>query len=350
MHKEKLIHSKGNFRLWVFLLLVLVAPLLQSCHYFGMDPESSLPPGRRDFVWSVRSLPVDYSYNFYIAQLNGDIVSIYGSRDSISLYRKVSLSWEKYLSFKTLKPNYDFIPFTDSRGDLWISYYSSLAKLEGNRLTEITLLPDSVCAGFEINSVTVDDKGNRYFCGMQYKFQSNVGFIVKEDGNTFKQFFPEITEQYQFVEQVLFSDGKMYFLAGFYGGEYCVYCIDNNKPILLAKFLYDNNFVCKLSVINGRVYLVRKDGVYSIGNGEIALLRSFPEANFKLNVFFNGVNDIFWTENNQLIHFNGKDCFPIYSLPSTAYLRPRQVLVLKNELYLNYYQSDSNYIVHGVLP
>jgi len=314
-------------------------------------------PGRRDYTWTVDTIPV----------LNASMRDIWGSsptdiwicgdadnrRETVWHYDgdNFNSSGEYILAPTSL--------WGTSADNIWLgTAYSQLWHFSGAKWTKHNDLTFPGYTDVVISSICGTSSNNIYATGMADSFDGYRGVILHFDGSDWKYVnVPEIQVNFSFMEYDLPS--KTYLLRGVnfdnVGESERLYTFKNN----VLNELYSGDTGIGIGTINKEAYIyktdlsTRKATIYKYENQSLVLWRNLDNTIYAGGISGRSIKDFFfisWGYADSLKgigHFNGYDLVTIY--PAEVYVGPdiifeTEVLFLMKDIY-----NGKDVILKGLL-
>jgi hypothetical protein len=202
-----------NFKTKLSVLLLL--PLLfttVSCNKPTEPPTEDIPPGRRDYIWTVDTLNIPFTILESIwgsSPTNVWIVGPGGDLDK-TIYHYNGREWKNDGISRNINPR---TIWGFSSSDIWIGGANTFWHFNGNSWKEHTsfTIPDFTYCGIE--DIWGDTPNNIYAVGYAKNNEQFMGLVMHYDGIKWQQSKIPMLEKYNF-DRIRKGENTNYFMLG----------------------------------------------------------------------------------------------------------------------------------------
>jgi len=343
-------------KLYVVLTLLIII-LLNTCNDNPVNPSDNIPPGRRDYVWTVDTIPV----------LNASMRDIWGSSPTDIWIcgdadnRRESV-WHYDGNNFTPSGEYILAPTSlwgSASDNIWLgTVYSQLWHYDGVSWTKYTDLKYPGYTDVVIQSIYGTAPNDIYATGMADSFDGYRGVILHFDGSVWEYVnIPDIRVNFSVIKYDLPS--KTYLLRGAnfdnIGKSERLYSYKNND----LRELYAGDIGIGIGKINRQVYIYktdlasRKASIYYYENQNLVLWKNFDNTIYIGGISGRSTKDFFFISwgnadsTKGVGHYNGINLVTIY--PAQVYVGPDIIFDTKVIFLLKHLYTDQDFILNGKL-
>jgi hypothetical protein len=335
---------------------IFVALAIIGCSCDATEPPINIdPPGRRDYTWEIDTINADLVHFSGIWGSDSNDIWIIGEGGSSGkrLWHYDGFNWSSDNVAKSITP---ISIYGVSSTNIYIGGFGNIWNYDGNIWKEVfnlnPLLNNISWVGFE--DIWGDSQNNIYAVGFADSSNIRKGIIYHFDGISWKRIstgkthatFMQInrgrkTSSNYFIcgikENHLTSDsGKIYELSG------------NNLNLLhSSSYTKKNwNFICN---INEEIYFTFGNQLSRYENGKFTSFIENPFQNYFQAILGRQSDDIFWSMDDGVVHFNGSDFQ--YILNYNSNIRFADGLLFDTKLFFlaNDFTKGVTYIYKGSL-
>ena len=344
--------KKKLFELILFILSILFIPQL-SCSS-PTDPYDSLQPGRRDYVWTVDTIPVANSVMKDMWGSSPTDIWICGDgwdrRQSLWHYDGTNFTpYNEYILSATSFCGFAKNNIWMATSSGWIYHYNGV----GWKRDTVLTMP-----GY--NDVVIQQlfgtaPNNIYATGMAVSLDDYRGVIARYDGSKWSLVnIPDI--RVNFYDIKYDSESQTFLISGanfdHIGTPERLYTLRNN---IIINEIYAGANGRYLGKIANRVYTFGYDKkIYKYNGTALELFIDLSKTNYLGRVSGRTEKDFFCNTSDYVDdltgigHWNGKDLATLYESKYSTY----RTLFFENEVIFlggNYYNEDINVIIKGKL-
>jgi hypothetical protein len=336
---------------WAGFFLILPLTLQLSCSN-PTDPNDHLQPGRRDYVWTVDTIPVANSVMKDMWGSSPTDIWICGDgwdrRQSLWHYDGTNFTpYDKYILSATTFCGFSKNNIWMATSSGWIYHYNGV---EWKRDTIITM------AGYNdvvIQQLCATAPNNIYATGMANSIDDYRGVIARYDGK--KWTYLNIQQiRVNFYDIKYDSELQTFLISGAnfdnIGTPERLYTLRNN----ILNEIYAGTKGLYLGTIENRVYIYGDKKIYKYNGSALELWIDLTNTNYLGRVSGRTEKDFFCNTSDYVDdltgigHWNGMDLATLYESKFKTY----RTLFFENEVIFlggNYYNEDLNVIIKGKL-
>lgn len=356
MNKE-LMNQKTNpllFALAVFIMFTGV-----DCKKDIVDPPpDDIKPGRRDYVWTVDTLPVPAGDLFTPTRIWGssptDVWIIgFGSPSWNLLWHYDGISWKKDSLQRQISPS---ALWGSANNNIWLGNYShnSFWRYDGIQWykfsehvspTGFDRVSISGIWGTSANNIWAVGFADQFNGGTQYK-----GILMHFNGSQW-QFLQMPDTRIGLVDIRQQNSNGMFFLQG---TEY-----DESLGAISKLFTFDGvnlkeifsstQYNATVNEIKGRVYFVYNQKIFHFQNNSLTVWKDLTNTTFLGKIWGRSEKDFFSFATDGIGHFNGTDFVTVF--PVSIDLRVSSGYVSEDEVFFPCFSVTQNLsiVLHGKL-
>lgn len=332
----------------VFISLVVL--ILISCNSNPVD--SPLQPGRRDYVWTVDTLRIPYTYLQGISGTGPNDVWAVGPGGDLdkTIYHYDGAKWYNDGVSRIISPlsvcsfNKNNVWLGGNEGRIW--HYDGSSWKES-----VWFKKKNWDVGFQ--TIWGDNPDEIYATG--YADSSNVwkGIILRYDGSKWVEIqIPFLPYNFVKIKRGI-NESKNYYLlgSGVIGTDTdALFEFDgqNIKSIYEAK--YSPSTWAIIQSIGGKMYFVTGNKINKYSNNQLIPITQINDSMFGCQIFGRNEKDLLLRMLNGIAHYNGTDVQYLYHFSYGAYSIVDAVVFEKDVFFLaNDFNNGLNLIFHGQL-
>jgi len=339
----------------LFILSFTMALIFFSCEK-GTEPEP-LKPGRRDYFWTIDTLP----NSSYMGELWGsspsDIWAI-GAAGNITktIYHFDGDKWSTDNIYRPISPR---SIFGFSKDNIYIGGHNgTIWHYDGSNWAKNAELKKDGNIQVVFEHMWGSSKNDLFAFGAypDESLLANNSVIAHYDGSEWAMLNTNgivgIVNRFYKNEQ----DGKSYLLSyrsG--GGEFpdssLIYECTEGKYNFIYGNYWSHSFQCDISLINDEVYFIMGSTIEKRINDEFQLFLMITNHNFYQRIWGRNSKDIFLLMTDGLVHYNGIDMEYLFYFNVTPKTQIYSAMLFENEVFfLTFeYLTNSYLIYHGKL-
>lgn len=331
----------------MFFGLILII-LLNTCAENPINSDENVPPGRRDYVWTVDTIPV----------LNASMRDIWGSsptdiwicgdadnrRESVWHYDGINFtpSGEYILAPTSL--------WGSAPNDIWLgTVYSQLWHYDGVDWTKHTDLEFPGYTDVVIESICGTAANNIYATGMADSFDGYRGVIIHFDGNNWEYVdIPDIRVNFHEIKYDASSNSYLIAAANFdhIGTPERLYLFKDGN----LTELYGGELLTGIGSLGAYIYVyqvnltAKQNKIYRYQNRSLSLTIDLSNTQYAGRIWGRNEKDFFcvnWPTSDDLGglgHYNGTNLITIYH---TKFWAP-DAIIFRNEMFFLGDDQDFN--------
>jgi hypothetical protein len=216
---------------------------------------------------------------------------------------------------------------------------------------------------FEVSHIWGPDPNDIYACGVISFREGSTdnfrGFVLHFDGNSWKEIvLAQFNSQFLKVRKnhnsvIVQSIGISYQSSA--EEVIAFYQINTNKIIKLYETTRENTYWASLHVINNKTYFVIGPDVYEyLATGKMVERLSFPQPEFRCQIYGRTAADLFIAMKDGIAHYNGVDTQYLCKYPVTYMSGINDPMIFDREVFFcidNPLGSlkTRNMMLHGIL-
>lgn len=338
------------------IITSLIIILLNTCTENPINGDNNIPPGRRDYVWTVFANP--FQGAFFRSLWGSSPNDIWVCGDAIdsrmTLWHFDGNNWipsNEYIIWPTY-----LLGFSSS--NIWLSTANSeIWHYDGSDWTLFQKLEYPGFADVVIERMWGKAPNDIYASGFANAIDNYEGIILHYDGVEWK--FMNIEKIRVNFSEIFYDDNSSIFIThalNFDGlGTYHrVYTLNGN----ILKQIYAGEILTNISYIQGSVYIIHFDvqnldaKVYKYSAGGLKLWKDFTNTNFLGRMWGRSEADFFTETRNKgelkrgIGHYNGTDLITIYPIiddwsTSDAIVFDSEVVIL----YQNQFDNTNHLLI-----
>jgi hypothetical protein len=330
--------------------LIYLFSVLVSCNRNPTEPEPQ--PGRRDYVWTVDTLIIPFTYLQGIAGSGPDDVWAVGPGGDLdkTIYHYDGVKWKNDGVPRIISP---LSVCSFSKNNVWLGgreghiwHYDGISWKEN-----IWFKKTNWDIGFQ--AIWGDTPGEIYATG--YADSSDVwkGIILRFNGyNWVEQKIPFLTYNFLRIRRGINESTKYYLLgSGVIGTDTdALFEFDGQKIKSIYEAKYSPSTWMTIQSIGSKMYFVTGNKINKYINNQLIPIAQINDSMFGCQIFGRSENDIFLKMLNGIAHYNGNDVQYLYNFPYRAYSISDAVVFEKDVFFLaNDFNNGLNLIFHGQL-
>lgn len=337
---------------WAGFFLILPLILQLSCSS-PTDPNDNIQPGRRDYVWTLDTIPV----------ANSVMKDMWGSSPTDIWI--CGDGWDRLQSLW----HYDganFTPYNEyivsatsifgfAKNNIWMATSSGwIYHYNGVEWKRDTILTMAGYDGVVIVQLCGTAPNNIYAVGMAVSLDDYRGVIARYDGSKWTYLnIPKVNANFTMIEYD--ESLNIYLIRGInfdnVGTPERLYILRNN---IIINEIYAGTKGLYLGTIANRVYVFGDKKIYKYNGSSLELFFDLSKTNYLGRVSGRTEKDFFCNTSDYVDdltgigHWNGKDLATLYESKFKTY----RTLFFENEVIFlggNYYNEDINVIIKGKL-
>jgi hypothetical protein len=338
---------------FMFILSIALLLLINTCNENPINSDENIPPGRRDYVWTVDTIPVQYAVMKDMWGSSPTDIWICGDADN----RRESV-WHYDGNNFTPSGEYILDPTSlwgASPNDIWLGTAASeLWHYDGSKWEKFKNLSLPEYNDIIIQSICGTSATDIYASGMANSLDGYRGIILHFNGT-----------EWNFVEipKINVSFGEMEFDAStnsfiLYGANFDhigtperLYVLKNN----VLTELYEGEILKYPGYIGNEVYIyqINSQEIYKYSKGSLELFLNLKNSDYGGGLWGRNTKDFFCStmpNNNKpfgIGHYNGTNLITIFET-SLRFFRP---VLFNNEVFFLGFDADdfTQVIIKGVL-
>lgn len=334
-----------------FVMRILIAFIViatGSCNNDPITPEE-IQPGRRDYEWTIDTLPLPAGTAFIPTRLWGltsDDVWMMGFGDAgYRIWRFNGMEWIRDTKVYSIYPS---ALWGSSNDNIWVaSENSTIWRYDGSTWTKFSDLLLDGYPRIVLNDIYGTSANDIWGVGFAENNTKYHGVLLRFDGMRWNFInIPEVRTSFDKI-RYQYKTNK-YFIEALQseptGDTSRIYILENNS----LKTIYIGQKHASIRSIEGEIYIVYNKGIYKYTNDNLELWKDFTSSPFA-GVVVGRTEKDFFTYNHEedgswgLGHFNGIDLKTIYVLPPNY--RLSGILVLKSEVFVQCFSMNSNGVI-----
>ena len=296
----------------ILIFIATIVVMLNTCSDNPVNPGDNVPPGRRDYVWTVDTIDIPFSTirRLWGISPNDFWAIVSGSDLSRTIWHYDGNIWTTDGISRNLEPTAIFgfssnnIWIGGSDGRIW--YY------DGNVWNEDTVLNVVPGKGIVFENIWGESRDNVYAVGAYTddNLLFNNGVIAHYDGNAWSLVN---------IEPISNSLVKIY--KDFYTNQYFLRSIKNSlqqDSTKILKFsgtnlteIYGGTFsrenVANMELIGREVYFVTGREINKYNGSQFETISVVNEPNYANGIWGRNQKDLFLAMLDGVAHYNGKD-------------------------------------------
>jgi len=344
----KKMYSLSSKALIIFFLLLTII----SCSKNPVEPkEEPLPPGRRDYVWTVDTIKVPF---FWISKIWGaspDNLWIIGRGGGLdqTIWHYDGIRWKTDGISKGIVPNgvwgfsRDNVWIAGNDGQIW--HYNGI-KWERN----YHYVRDDYYAFQEIWG---DAPDNIYALGFTETNGVRRASMLRYNGETWKELnVPNIPYSLTRIRKEV-KETSQYFITGLGTNNnnltQSILKFYEDKFEIIYESVYSQSTRSTLNDINQQVYFVIGNSIYLYFNNNFNLFLTNNDQNFDLGIYGRNHKDIFFNMVDGISHYNGDNTEYIYRFKKNIVIRNAMIFNDYVFFIANDFENNLNLVFKGVL-
>lgn len=311
----------------IILLLTLTTLSLISCNSNPVDAEENLPPGRRDYVWELDTIPDRYRLFIRFWASSPEKIWVSGG----VMWHYDGVSWKQQQGLHDIMSVYGTSEknvWAGSRGKFWhyngVSWkvFSEHTHPSGNTFYVDNLWGETENEFYGVGGVNASINKN-----VLMKFDGTKwGFVnVEELNNTFMD-----------IRRI--NNNKNLFII-------TAYQQDQINGDSLKAYIYDGTSLTEIykgiqgvsiSRINEKTYIIMNNNIYKFNGKETLLFKDFGIGNQIWIIWGRHEKDLFLLNNSGLYHYNGTDLVKMYEAEENGFWLMGAYLFENSVVFLTY--------------
>jgi hypothetical protein len=340
-----------------FMIVIVASSVLDLNCNSATAPNQSLTPGRRDYVWTVDTLPIPPGDIFYPTRVWGSSANDVwlvgtGSPSYNLIWHFNGSSWKKDSASRQINP-YALWGFASN--NVWLGNLgNSIWRYDGNQWYKYSdIIPPNGFYVVDINGIWGIDPFDVWAVGAAQQTNGGTeyeGILMHFIGGSWEDInIPSLRIGFTDLRQE--QSTGIYFLYGWRfepTGDTCkVYSYDGKDSV---KEIYSSANLMTISEIQGEVYFVAKKRIYKYVNSELLEWKDFNGANYLGWMVGRTEWDFFGVgrNNGDIVHYNGSDLATLYHNSTAVW----DVFLVDNAVFYVCEDVASGVcsIIHGILP
>lgn len=335
----------------MFFGLILII-LLNTCAENPINGDDNVPPGRRDYVWTVDTLFMPFnSFTDITGTSTTDVwVCSPGDADKI-FYHYDGISWQSDLITRTFSPLSIFSNLINSvwssglDGKIW-SYNGSQWNEKYQHRSNADTLIDLISI-FDISEQEILTAG-QYFINQDF-----VGIILRYDGTVWVELnIPHIRTA--FADIKVSDNGKIYLWGvtneQFTESRYQFYELEGNnlKEIYSGSQNTNAEYGSLLQLGNKTYFIIGYDFFSYNGNKFLKIEKISDDPKFRNIGWGRNEKDIFLGMRDGIAHYNGENTVYLYQSTENVFVR-LGIVFDKEVFFVGRDANGNNLMFHGSL-
>ena len=337
-----------------FLVLVTLTSISFNCSENTLDSTDLLPPGRRDYLWTVDTLFIPFTVLQRIwGSSPTDVWAIGPGGDADkTIYHFDGTGWKNDGISRPLAPTSiwgsapDNIWIGSGGGDIW--------RFDGvNWLKNSTLILEGYNY-ISLENIWGDSPDNVYVVGFAENTETFTSIIAKFDGNQWK--LMDATKNSNSFIKIKrgIKTSNNYFVMGlrieqFYADTSYLYEFDGSNLNLIYQGFANNDELGEFEVINNEMIFLRGYEICKYSGNKFQAIYTITNPNFDNGMWGRNLNDLFFSMKNGIAHYNGSNLEYIYNFEEG--IRLTGGMIFEDEVFfLAYdYNNGLNLVFRGKL-
>jgi len=336
----------------ILLLSLSIIITLNTCTENPINGDDNIPPGRRDYIWTVDTLNIPFTTLQRIwGSSPQDVWAIGPGGDADkTIYHFDGVKWSSDGISRPLSPTAIFgfsienVWIGGRGGDIWNYNGSNWVKN-----TTITI-QDYGFVGFE--DIWGNSPNNVYAVGYAYNGEKSKGIIVKFDGNKWYSIeIPEIRNSFIKIRRGEKTSND-YFISGVRFEQFAedtsfIYKFNGAKLSEIYRGLMISSEIAGLESINEEMYFLQGDKIYKYVNNNFELFLQIGEP---AAIWGRNKKDLLLGKSNGIAHYNGTDIQYLYQFDDLG-IRIFTAVIFEKEIFVLAYDVNNslNLIIRGKL-
>lgn len=331
-------------------------------------PPQSPQPGSRNYTWKLDTLdmPMNYISSVWGASPNDVWAVGAGGTEYDRLLHYDGETWSTYKNEPINCSGFNLYGF--SANDIWMgggggwgNKGAGIWHYDGTQWSQNYIYYVEGCYSIEVTHIWGPAPNDIYACGT-ISFRENTtdswrGFVLHYDGNSWKeivrasfnsQFLKVRKNQNSIIVQSFSYEIGAVDVIGFYR-------VKDNALEKLHSTNLDTVYWASLHVINNKTYFVIGPDVYEyLATGKMVERLSFPQPEFRCQIYGRTAADLFIAMKDGIAHYNGVDTQYLYKYPVTYMSGINDPMIFDREVFFcidNPLGSlkTRNMMLHGIL-
>ena len=344
-------------------MYVLMALLLSaaSCGLFENKKVPPLPPGRRDYTWTVDTLanePGGFIYDIWGASPN-DVWA--GSPTGVHvLWHFDGTKWSPWPHAQQISPGFDIqCLYGFARDDVWGgSDNGELYHYNGEKWSVAFTYTIKGMGQPEFMNIWGTSPTDIYAVGWAWPDTATSGasvrsFLLHYDGRSWKQLL--VTNFGVDFQRVRVERGQV-IIMGIKNGPpdvYVIYKYINGKLDPLISKSSDEIYTAEISDVVNEIYFEVGNAIEIYRRGHFHPVIVLPDSETVTGVSGRNKNDLFIYTLKGVLHYNGINTKYLLRIPEDMPDSPFREMIFKNQVFFTVWDVKygvTNLIYHGILP
>ena len=321
--------------------------IIFSCNSNPVEPEPQ--PGRRDYVWTVDTLSIPYTFLQGISGSGPDDVWAVGPGGDLdkTIYHYDGVKWKNDGVSRIISP---LSVYSFSKNNVWLGgneghiwYYNGSSWKES-----IWFKKTNWDIGFQ--AIWGDSPSEIYATGYADSGNVRKGVMLRYNGSNWVELkIPFLPYNFLRIKRGINESTKYYLLGSGVTDTVALFEFDGNiKSIYEAK--YSTSTWTTIQSMGGKMYFITGNKINKYINNQFTPITQINDSMFGLQIFGRSEKDILLKMMNGIAHYNGIDVQYLYNFPYRAYSISDAVLFEKDVFFLaNDFNNGLNLIFHGQL-
>ena len=336
-------------------ICILIALLLAaaSCGLFENKKVPPIPPGRRDYTWtvdSVYSAPGGWMNAIWGASANDVWICSAGGYDRLWHFDGSEWKpWSKHIP-SSLESLYGF-----ASDNIWMGTMDgSIYHYDGKNWSVVYTYAIKGMGEPDIFDLWGTSPSNIYAVGTVLPDEGPPyrGFVLHYDGKNWKQLlvtdFGVQLQRVRDTRQGVFIRGVKSVYVGGAPDTLVLYQYSKGRlHELLSMPENDESAMIWVNNIEGNAYILNRKELLRYSKGKFIPVTEFPSPKTVYSFFGRSIKDVFVITSDGLLHYNGTDTKLLIDIPPAQ----PNALLLNNDVFffVNDFKGETNLIYHGIL-